>query len=418
VRVAGVSVGKVVRKELDTAGNRTLATIELESKYAPLKRDARAILRQKTLLGETYVELTTGSRRVEAVPEGGRLANAQVAPTVEFDELLRIFDPKTRDAFRLWQREVARASAGRGADVNAALGSLPGFAASGASVLDVLNRRREALRGLIRDTGTTFEAITRDEDKLREFISRTQQVFETTAGQRENLAETIRIFPTFLDESKATLARLQTFARETDPLVAELDPVLRDLQPTLADVRRLSPHLERLFGDLDPLIAAGRDGLPALGDVFEGLKPLFARTGPFFAQLNPMLQYLALNQPVLTDFISIGASGLAIKTGRQTPSTNGHALPQLIVLGSQTPPAATRTADNRGNAYWGPGALADPRMKGGGFFTLPNWDCKHVGGERPADSAQGCFEQAPIEFQGLTKRFPHVQENHYANGTR
>ena len=55
VRVAGVSVGKVRRKDLDAGRNRTLVDIELDSKFAPLRSDARAILRQKTLLGETYV---------------------------------------------------------------------------------------------------------------------------------------------------------------------------------------------------------------------------------------------------------------------------------------------------------------------------------------------------------------------------
>ena len=37
------------------------ATIELDAAYAPIPDDTRAILRQKTLLGETYVELTPGS---------------------------------------------------------------------------------------------------------------------------------------------------------------------------------------------------------------------------------------------------------------------------------------------------------------------------------------------------------------------
>src|ERR687890_1235521 len=55
VRVAGVSGGKVVKKDVDSAHpNRTIATLELEKKFAPLSQDARAILRQKTLLGETY----------------------------------------------------------------------------------------------------------------------------------------------------------------------------------------------------------------------------------------------------------------------------------------------------------------------------------------------------------------------------
>src|SRR6185503_5837650 len=57
VRIAGVDVGKLER---DPKGNRTLATIEIDRRYAPLPSDAKAILRGKTLLGETYVELTPG----------------------------------------------------------------------------------------------------------------------------------------------------------------------------------------------------------------------------------------------------------------------------------------------------------------------------------------------------------------------
>src|SRR5918911_4556301 len=51
VRVAGVSVGKVVKKDVSADHpNRTVATLELNKKFAPLSQDARAILRQKTLL--------------------------------------------------------------------------------------------------------------------------------------------------------------------------------------------------------------------------------------------------------------------------------------------------------------------------------------------------------------------------------
>src|SRR4029453_9247293 len=88
VRVAGVSVGKVRDKELDPKhANRTVATIEVDRRYAPIAKDARAILRQKTLLGETYVELSPGNkRRAGSVPDGGFLGDARVAKTVELDE--------------------------------------------------------------------------------------------------------------------------------------------------------------------------------------------------------------------------------------------------------------------------------------------------------------------------------------------
>ncbi len=406
VRVAGVSIGKVSAKERDPKASRTLATLQLDPEYAPLKQDARAILRQKTLLGETYVELTTGSRRAPAIPEGGRLRDAQVADTVEFDELLRIFDPETREAFALWQHEQAKAAKGRGADINDAFGNLPVFTEAATSVVEVLDRRRTALKSLVRDTGTTFGALTRDEDQLRALITETATVFDTTAAERERLAEIFRIFPTFLDESKATLARLQRFSIDTNPLLIDLEPALRDLQPTLADVRRLSPHLRAFFLSLRPLIRESKTGLPALGRVLRGLTPVFEQTGPFLAQVNPILQYLEQNQYMLTDFISIGGSATNGKREAVTGST-GHVLPQIIVTGSQTLPAANRTADNRGTTYWKPGALDDPRIGEQGAW--PSFDCNHVGTKARDGETVACYEQGPIEFKGMSRRFPHLE---------
>src|SRR4051812_22032626 len=55
VREAGVSIGHVVAKRVSPDGRRTLATIELDDRYAPIHQDARVILRTKTVGGETYV---------------------------------------------------------------------------------------------------------------------------------------------------------------------------------------------------------------------------------------------------------------------------------------------------------------------------------------------------------------------------
>src|SRR5919204_6605410 len=62
VRMAGVNVGMVKKRDLGDGGRRTLATIELDSRFAPIPKDTRAMLRQKSLLGETYVELTPGHK--------------------------------------------------------------------------------------------------------------------------------------------------------------------------------------------------------------------------------------------------------------------------------------------------------------------------------------------------------------------
>src|SRR5438445_7768699 len=124
VRVAGVSVGKVVKKDVDPGHpNRTVATLELTRRFAPLAQSARAILRQKTLLGETYVELTPGDPKGPKVKENGWLPDSRVAKTVELDEVLAALDPVTRRSFQVWQQDLATAINHRGRDVNDALGN-------------------------------------------------------------------------------------------------------------------------------------------------------------------------------------------------------------------------------------------------------------------------------------------------------
>ena len=411
VRVAGITIGKVVDQQADPRGNRTLATLELERRYAPLRSDARAILRQKTLLGETYVELTLGRKGTRVIPENGRLADDRVSPSVDFDELLRTFDPDTRRAFRQWQQSAAPAGRGRGQDFSDALGNLPVFTDSAQDVVSVLRRRREALASLVRGTGDTFGAITRNEAALRSLITDSDDVFSTLSARREALAQSVQILPTFLRESRATFSRLSRFSADTTPLIRDLGPVLTDAEPTARALTGLSPDLEALFSDLRPLITAGREGLPALGRVLRELDPTLAQTGPFLRQLNPILEFLEANQATVSDFLDRGPGTLGVKLPVPSGSSSvGHALPQIVVGGSQTEPAARRTADNRGNAYLPPGALASRTLKDPSRFAIPSFDCVNAGGEKAPSMTPGCAQAPGVPFQGTTRQFPNVQQ--------
>ena len=159
VRISGVPVGKVKTIKLQRDG-LNVATIQLDPRYAPLPSDARAILRQKTLLGETYVELIPGPRRGHFIPEGGRLANSRVEPSVTFDDILSALDPRTRRSFQLWQQSLAAGFAGRGEDLNAAFATLDPFVGHANDVLRVAASEEGALTALVRSTGEVFDALT------------------------------------------------------------------------------------------------------------------------------------------------------------------------------------------------------------------------------------------------------------------
>jgi len=340
VRISGVSVGKVKAIELSDDGLAD-ATIEIDPKYAPIPSNTEAILRQKTLLGETYVELTPGDRDSEPIPEGGDLAPAQVSDAVQLDEIFRAFDEPTREAFQAWMEGAAASLRGRGADLNAALGNLPGFAERADDLLRVLDTQRLAVGQLVDSGGQTFDALSERPGQLRSLIQNTEAVFSTTAARDEEIKDLFRVLPTFLDESKLTLERLDTFAAETDPLITQLRPAARELSGTLLAVADLSPKMERFFNGVIPVIDRSERGFGALRAILDDeLPPALGRIDEFMDQLIPVVDTVKKYKHEVTGFL-----------GNLAAATNGFSTP----TGAEKPVKYLRAT-----GPLGPGVLASP----------------------------------------------------------
>jgi phospholipid/cholesterol/gamma-HCH transport system substrate-binding protein len=427
VRVAGVSVGKVVKKDVDSAHpNRTVATLELNRRFAPLSQSARAILRQKTLLGETYVELTPGNPKGPKIPEGGWLSDTRVAKTVELDEIFQALDPVTRRAFQNWQQSLAKSigtgAKSRGRDLNDTFGNLPGFSQDATDVLNVLDEQSAEVSRLVKNTGVVFGALNQNQAQLHNLITNSSDVFSATQKEKESLAATFRIFPTFLDESKATFAKLEGFSKNTDPLIQQLRPAMADLRPTLVNTRALSPDLEHLVRNLDPLIKASKTGLPALRDVLGGTQPVLAQLQPFLENLNPILQWLEYNQRLVADFIGNGAGALVDTVPVRRPDEEiGHYLRQFGPSGSESVAIyPNRPATNRGNAYLPPTAYSGPERAR--EMIVPSFDCKNTATHGPETTQYpdksadpSCWvAPAPSYPPGNTSEFPHIAALNYS----
>jgi phospholipid/cholesterol/gamma-HCH transport system substrate-binding protein len=355
VRISGVPVGKVKTIEPDKKTGRSNVVIQLDSRYAPLPSDAKAILRQKTLLGETYVELTPGTKGAKKIPEGGRLRTSQVSPTVELDEIYRSFDKRTRDAFQVWMQTQAQAIKGHGRDINEALGNLGPFAEDASTAVDILNRQEGAVRRLISNTGVVFQALTERGDQLRGLIENSNTVFATTAARDRELQQAFVALPTFERESRSTLKRLDKFAANTDPLVTQLRPAARELSPTLEDLSALAPDAKALFRDLDKLITVSRTGFPAAQKIVRDLRPLLAQADPALRQVIPILSFLGEYKKELNSFFANTASA----TQAFDPGTRLHYLRTTNPLNAENLAAyPRRLGTNRPNPYQLPGGYS------------------------------------------------------------
>ena len=352
VRKAGVVIGKVKSKELADGGQRVLAEFEIEPDFAPIPRNTRAILRQKSLLGETYIELTPGDRSSGNLPDGGRLRDSQVEETVEVDEFLRIFDPQTREYFQDWMREAGIAFGGDYArDFSDSLGNLAPFAEAGTDLLKPLDEQEIALRRLIRDTGRVVGAASEQEGALRGLVVNGNRAFGALASRDEALAETFQVLPTFERETRLTMARLERFARNTDPLVRLLREPADDLAPTIRDLGDLAPDLERLFRAIDPLIDAGETGVPAAERYIRGIEPVLESAHLFLAELNPVLAYLQFNRSLLEP----SSPTAQARSGRTSPAATRGRAPRARPSTCCRRPRSSRTARSCAGASARPG---------------------------------------------------------------
>lgn len=367
VDIAGVPVGTVVSVSLDHRTGLTRAVLQIDPKYAPRPADTRATLRQKTLLGETYVELSFGNPHGPMLRDGARLPQAHVQPTVELDQILNTFDPRTRRAFQTWMQQDAAAFTARGQDFNDAIAELFPFAHNVAGALAVLRRDSAATRTLLADGGAVLSAISRNPAQLQGLIRNANTVFAATAARNSELAAAVRAFPGFLTSTRLTIQTVKTFADQTQPLVDELKPAAVQLSPALVSIGKLAPNLEAVMNALGPLTSAARTGVPALESFLAvtphagpaSAKALLAELRPFFGQLVPVFDYLGAYRRELAAFFANDAAS----TEGAAPAFSSAARLHYLRFASPLSPEeltaqAQRPYDNRSNAYQVPGGAS------------------------------------------------------------
>jgi ABC-type transporter Mla subunit MlaD len=374
VRISGVNVGKVESIELGSNGKEAIALLNIDDKYAPLPSSTRAMLRTKTLLGETYVELTPGAANEPALEDGVTLPEAQVTESVQLDEIFQAFDPETRRAFQSWMQEAAVAIEGQGQNLSYAIGNLEPTFREFEGLFRVLNSQEDAVSTLFSSGAETFEALRGRNGELANLIRSSNELFKTTAARDQDIEALFRAFPTFQDESRLTVDRLKNFAVNADPLSRQLVPVAEELSPTLIAFGKLAPEAKKLFEALPAVEKEAPTGFSALRKLFrDDFPPLLRATEPFVRNLNPLLTGLQLYKREVTAFFG----NLAVATNAELTEENtaGQKIHFLRALGPINPESVasypSRLAMNRNSAYSPPG-WAEGILKGLPSFNTTN----------------------------------------------
>lgn len=456
VRISGVNVGKV--KKVESSVGRTDAEVEIDERYAPLPVDVKAMLRTKTLLGETYIDLTPGTKGKKTIPENGFLPVGQVSTSVQLDELIRTFDPETRKAFGDWLLAQGAAMEGRGDDLNQAFGVLPMFFEDTNTLMAVLRREDEALSRIFGNTADIFEAFDSRPGQLTELINNFDRLLTVTANRDQKLTETFQEFPGFLRQTRQTVKRFTEFTENAQPLIDNATVFAEESGPTLKKSVAVMDDARAIINALEPMLDRADTGLPAGEEFFELAAPTLSQVDPFLRQLNPVLEFVGLYQKELTAFL---ANDAAAGQAQNTPDSGSSRQPghYLRAMATFTPDSlaylTNRTSGSRANAYPVPGSLSPESLIAGlqvfdasqcagiAMPTLNTNDADQVsagladfvtrptpttsgleaakwveivqnivyGNEAPTSyPAPACSQQSPMTFGGETTQYPHVRK--------
>lgn len=302
VRSAGVTVGEVGKIE-NTENGKVRLTLEIQRKYAPIYRDAKVLVRQKTLVGENYIDLDPGSSKASQVPDGGSLTVAAQKEAVPIDEILNTLDPKTRRDVSNNLRAGGDSLKGRGQDLNQLFERVAPLSEDGSVLLDILNKQRAQITRLVANTGVVTGAIANRTGDLQNLVRAAKTTAEAVAARDDAVQATFESIPPTLRQARTTVANLRSFSGNATPVVDDLRTSLQSLKPVLTQLRPTAARARRLTDELPALFKATNPALTTLPRFANNTSKAVPAVEGLLRELNPALEFMTPYKREFSGFI-------------------------------------------------------------------------------------------------------------------
>ena len=287
VQLNGVDVGNVKTIELPTDPSRTQIRVEinLDRRYAERVRgDSQARIKTLGLLGDKYVELTSGSLEYPATPDGGDI---QAAAPTSVDQLMATGEDVMANVTEI--SASLRVILKRMEEGQGLLGELTTESQSGQKVVDAaletlasmknLANRLESGRGtvgrLINDPGIA-DSLTAAIERLNGTLSK--------LDEGEGLLPKLLNDPEYPKRVDATLASIQTSAEDLSRFADRVEKGEGLLPKLLNDAE----YSEKVTGELEEILSKMNDLATKLNDG-QGTVPQLVNDPEVYNAINDIL---------------------------------------------------------------------------------------------------------------------------------
>ena len=260
VHMGGALVGTVTKvvPVRDSSGQPiALMTLKLNKDVQPLPVDSTFDVRLKGAIGLKYIDLTKGTS-TQTYRDGATVPLSQSRSEVDLDQVLSMFDPPTRKGIQQSTIGFSDALAGRGADINNAIGAFVPLLRDLGPVARNLSSSQTDLGGFFRGLEAFSSALVPVAQQQADLYVNLDTTFRAIAPVavpflRDWISETPPTFGAVINDSP----NLQSFLLNTAGLFSELRPgfaTLNQSAPVLADAfaigRRNLPLTKQLDAQL------------------------------------------------------------------------------------------------------------------------------------------------------------------------
>lgn len=253
VKILGVPVGTV--ESITAAGDQVKVSISYDADV-DLPRNVQAVVVSPSIVGDRFVQLTPAYDGGPRLQDGARLGRDRTAVPVELDQvysslndLSKALGPQGANEQGALSRLVdagAEQVDGQGTQINETLRNLGRLSAT-------LDDNKDELFGSVREINDFVDLLNRNDTQVRSFFESTADVSEVLAGERDDLAATLKLLVAALTDVR--------------DLVSDNREVLRDNVENLTDVARV---LGKHQGDIDDFTVKGPTALSNVALTYNG----------------------------------------------------------------------------------------------------------------------------------------------------
>ena len=249
VRIAGVPVGSVKAVKL-TPDNTVDVTFDVDKRYQ-LYTSTRALIRYENLVGDRFLEITSGPGDLRKLSAGGTIAETNTQPALDLDALLGGLRPVLKGLDGSKINEISNAVIellqGQGGTLSQLLSSTSSFttdlAARDQLIGDVITNLNTVLK-TVDDKGAQFDTSV---DQLQQLISGLAQGSDPIAGAIPPLAS-----------ASADLTDMLTKGRRpVQGVIENMRPLSQALNDRQADLNAVIEPLAENYLRLNALGAYG-----------------------------------------------------------------------------------------------------------------------------------------------------------------